>query len=310
MNIDELKERQSWNLYQKIDHSLGTIESFVNRLGGIDKVFISFSGGKDSTVLLDIARRIYPDITAVFCNTGNEYPEILQFVRQLQKTDGYNIEIIRPALTPRQVWENYGFPLISKDTAQAIHRIRYNSDSAFAQKKLDDSNKYRLPYKWRYLLSEPYETTSICCQKLKKEPFARYEKETGRHPILGVMASESILRTSQYLHQGSCNVFDGHISSRPLSIWLESDIWDYIKTFDLPISEIYKMGAKRTGCVGCGFGCQFADDERFSLLYQTHPKLYNMIMNYTNNGTTYRDALRKMLDVNNKTLPDETNALF
>ncbi len=61
---------------------MDVISTFVSRMGGLDKVYISWSGGKDSTVLLDIARRMYPDILAVFCATGNEYPDIMKFVRK------------------------------------------------------------------------------------------------------------------------------------------------------------------------------------------------------------------------------------
>ena len=52
----ELQRRQSWSLDQKIDHSVGVIESFLNAVGK-NNAYISFSGGKDSTVLLDLARR-------------------------------------------------------------------------------------------------------------------------------------------------------------------------------------------------------------------------------------------------------------
>ena len=62
---------------------------------------------------------------------------------------------------------------------------------------------------------------------------------------------------------------------------------------------------KRTGCVGCGFGCQFADDNRFDLLYELHPKYYEMIMNYENNGVKYRDAVRTIFSASIKRLPDE-----
>lgn len=114
MNINELKERQAWSLEQKIDHSLGAIDQFYQRLDG--KVYVSFSGGKDSTVLYWLARKIYPDIKAVFCNTGNEYPDIVKFVNQM-KEEGGNIEIIRPKLKPQEVMSKYGFPLISKETS-------------------------------------------------------------------------------------------------------------------------------------------------------------------------------------------------
>ena len=86
MDYKELKERQSWSLEQKIDHSLGAIDQFYQRLNG--KVYISFSGGKDSTVLYWLARKIYPDIKAVFCNTGNEYPYIVHFVNKIKYGGG------------------------------------------------------------------------------------------------------------------------------------------------------------------------------------------------------------------------------
>ena len=81
MTMQLLRERQNWTLDHKIDHALGTIEAFINRMGGVDKVYVSFSGGKDSTVLFHLARRLYPDILGVFCNTGNEYPDIIRFVQ-------------------------------------------------------------------------------------------------------------------------------------------------------------------------------------------------------------------------------------
>jgi 3'-phosphoadenosine 5'-phosphosulfate sulfotransferase (PAPS reductase)/FAD synthetase len=85
MTIKELEERQGWSLDQKIYHSLEVISTFVERMGGIDKVYVAFSGGRDSTVLLDLCRRIYPNILAVFSNTGNEYPQIVQFVNKTKR---------------------------------------------------------------------------------------------------------------------------------------------------------------------------------------------------------------------------------
>lgn len=121
------------------------------------------------------------------------------------------------------------------------------------------------------------------------------------------MASESDQRQTVYIKQGGCNVFSetGKTKSLPLSIWLEDDIWAYIKERNLKIADIYHKGAKRTGCMFCGYGCQFKDDNRLQVVYDMYPKLYNMFMNYTNNGITYREALRKVLAVNGLYLPDE-----
>lgn len=82
MDIAELRERQSWPLMKKIDHALFTIDTFLGRTEG--KAYVAFSGGKDSTVLLDLCRIIKPDIKACFVNTGNEYPDIVRFVRELK----------------------------------------------------------------------------------------------------------------------------------------------------------------------------------------------------------------------------------
>lgn len=305
MTMQLLRERQSWTLEQKIDHALGTIEAFVNRMGGVDKVYVSFSGGKDSTVLFHLARRLYPDILGVFCNTGNEYPDIIRFVRKAQ-AEGANIQIIRPKLTPREVWAKYGFPLVGKEISSYVHAVRVNPNSKVAQLRLSKDTQFGISNKWRYLVNEPYETHNICCTKLKKDPMHRFGKESSRFPIIGVMASESKRRETDYIANGGCNYFDGNTpKSQPLSIWLEDDIWAYIDRFNLLIAEIYHKGAQRTGCMGCGFGAQFADDTRFRVLYENYPKCYDMVMNYTNNGVTFREALRKALAVNGLYLPDE-----
>lgn len=125
MNAEILKERQAWPLAHKIDHALATIDVFISRMGGIDKVYCSFSGGKDSTVLLHLCRIINPNILAVFCSTGNEYPEIIRFVNDTARS-GVNVKIIHPALKPRQVWAQYGFPLVGKEAAAKIHKVRTN----------------------------------------------------------------------------------------------------------------------------------------------------------------------------------------
>lgn len=73
--LQELKIRQALPLEVKINMTKIRLREWVNYYG-LDGVYISFSGGKDSTVLLHIARSIYPDIKACFVDTGLEYPEI------------------------------------------------------------------------------------------------------------------------------------------------------------------------------------------------------------------------------------------
>lgn len=309
-STEELKERQSWTLEQKIDHSLGAIDQFYQRLDG--KVYVSFSGGKDSTVLYWLARKIYPDIKAVFCNTGNEYPDIVKFVNQM-KGDGCNIEIIHPKLKPQEVMEQKGFPLVGKQQSRFIYQAR-NTKSEFLRNirlngvkgKTYNTTFGKISDKWQYLVYEPYETSERCCDELKKKPFNEYRRKNKVFPIFGTMAEESQIRKRSFIHRGSCNIFDGKdSSSMPMGIWLEQDVLDCIEKYNIPISDIYRKGAKRTGCMFCGYGCQFKDDNRLQLVYDLYPKWYNHFMNYTNNGVTYREALRKVLAVNGLHLPDE-----
>lgn len=308
MTREELLERQSWPLEKKIDHSLGVIEDFNAQLNG--KVAVSFSGGKDSTVLYWLARKLFPDIKAVFCNTGNEYPEIVKFVRGM-KNDGYNIDIIYPEMKPSEVIAEYGFPLISKETAEKIWYAKHRPDSVKASIALGETgdSKFVIPVRYRYLVNAGYDVTSKCCDVLKKRPFDKYRKEHGVNFILGTMAAESKMRTTSYIRQGSCNHYDWadmrRTKSAPLSIWTEDDILECIKRYNIPIAEIYNKGLQRTGCMFCAFGAQFKEDVRLKVVYDMYPKYYEKCMNYENNGTTYREAMREFLGVNGLYLPDE-----
>ena len=198
-----------------------------------------------------------------------------------------------------------------------IDTVRKNPYSISAKKwaGIEESIGCRstpIPIKWLYLINENYNTSHLCCKFLKKNPMNEFSKKYNLNPIIGVMACESNKRTTDYLNQGSCNVFgeNGKITkSLPLSIWLEDDIWAYIRERGLKIADIYHKGAKRTGCMFCGYGCQFKDDNRLQLCYDLYPKMYNYFMNYTNNGVTYREVMRKVLSVNGIELPDEKKQL-
>ena len=305
MTTDELHSRQQWTLAQKIDHSLGVIDQFIARMDG--KVYLSFSGGKDSTVLLHLCEIIKPDIKCVFVNTGCESMDVVRFVEKMKAS--HNIEVIRPKMTPRQVWAKYGFPLVSKDQAFKIDIVRKYPESKSAQKFMRDSNQFTISKRFRYLCDTEkckYHTSAMCCNILKKNPCHKYEHETGLRPIVATMASESMLRETDYLRVGQCNKFDqGHEKSKPLSIWMEEDIWQFVRENNIELAEIYAKGVDRTGCVGCGFGAQMKDDRRLATFHRLYPKYYNMVLNFENNGVTYRQALREMLAVNGLWLPDE-----
>lgn len=307
MDATELNARFHWSLEQKLDHSVGAIETFIARTGRTP--YVSFSGGKDSTVLLDICRRfVSRDIKAVFDNTGNEFPEIVRFVRQVE-----NVTVITPKLNIRQVLAEHGFPLISKEVAKEIREAKTTRSDCLLKKRLfgkfsrEGYTNGKIPDKWKYLIREPFMISEKCCDILKKRPFGKYNRESGEVPIIGTMAQESRLRLQQYIRRGGCNSFtENHLGSYPLSIWTDADIWAYIRRFNVPICSLYEHpGCYRTGCMFCGFGAHLERRSRFAFLYDLHPAAYNAFMRYENNGVTYREALRRIGIL----LPDEIRQL-
>ncbi len=272
MTKTELKELQYLDLESKILKTKQRIREFYDYFNG--NIYISFSGGKDSTVLLDIARQIYPNIKAVYIDTGLEFPEIKEFVKTIS-----NVDTIKPTKTFIQVLQEDGYPVISKEISYTIYYARKGSKWAIDRLNGIIKPNYNGNYKkYKYLLNAPFKISSKCCDIMKKNPVKKYEKENKVYGIVGTMASEGGQRLSAYLRTG-CNSFDGvRPISKPLSFWTEKDIWEYIKRYDIKYSKIYDMGYERTGCMFCMFGLQCEKNNRFDIMKETHPKIYEYCM--------------------------------
>ncbi len=286
MNKTELIMLQSLPLDIKVLKTKRRIQEWIDYYGE-DKVYISFSGGKDSTVLLDLVRQVNPNIPAVFVDTGLEYPETKEFVNSID-----NVIILRPKMSFKQVIEKYGYPMVSKEQANYLDDIR-NSTEKMKIRRLegDSQGRFKLSKKWHYLINAPFKVSHKCCIIMKKEPVKRYEKETSRVPFIGTLAEESSLRQQSYLKTG-CNAFDSkRPNSTPLAFWKEQDILKYIYDNKLGINKAYgdiicKDGiysttkCDRTGCIYCGFGVHLEKEpNRYQRLELTHTQLHDYCMN-------------------------------
>ena len=289
-NKTELIMLQSLPLDIKIMKTKRRIQEWIDYYG-VNKVYISFSGGKDSTVLLDLVRQVNPNIPAVFVDTGLEYPETKEFVKSID-----NVIILRPKMSFKQVIEQYGYPMVSKEQANYLDDIRTSTEKMRIRRlQGDEQGRFKLSKKWHYLINAPFKVSHRCCLIMKKEPAKRYEHETGRVPFIGTLAEESTLRQQSYLKTG-CNAFEGkRPNSTPLGFWREQDILEYIYINKLPINKAYGevvytknlLGDKaysttkcdRTGCIYCGFGIHLEKEpNRYQRLELTHPQLYNYCM--------------------------------
>lgn len=281
--------------------------SFVNLLLGClpinftpfyNQIYVSFSGGKDSTVLLHLVRRLYPDTPAVFVDTGLEYPELREFVKSVE-----NVTWVRPEMNFKKVIQTYGYPIVSKEVSLKIAETRSKPDG-YASQSFNSNSPKILKYgkrydlsKWKFLLEAPFLISNQCCNVMKKKPAKKYEKETGNHPIIGTMACESQARKTAWKVHG-CNAFDTkRPTSQPLSFWTEQDILEYIKKYNLPYAPVYgeivqdnkgkwqTTKCSRTGCVFCMYGCHLEKEpNRFQNLKITHPKLWQYCMKPMSEG--------------------------
>jgi 3'-phosphoadenosine 5'-phosphosulfate sulfotransferase (PAPS reductase)/FAD synthetase len=155
MTYDELKQRQGLTLEQKIDHSVIVVSSFMDRVKG--NLYVSVSGGKDSEVMLDIIRRfVDKNVPAVFCNTGNEYPEVVKFVRQTE-----NLTVIRPDMRIAQIIEKYGFPLVSKEQSRYINQAKHTKSEKLLNIRLHGGEKGigKIAEKWKFLIQSPFDVS-------------------------------------------------------------------------------------------------------------------------------------------------------
>lgn len=247
----DLAQMQSLPLEAKIIMTQQRIRQWYEYWDG--QVYVSFSGGKDSTVLKHIVDGMYDDVPAVFVNTGLEYPEIQKFVKDVKagKWDCFNsdVEIVRPEMRFDDVIKKYGYPAISKEISETIYYAKNSKSVKYKTSRFQrlngewkDKNGNKSQFnceKWKFMLDAPFEVANHCCSVMKKKPSQKYAKETGRKQIVGTMASESRLRYSHWLKSG-CNAFDAKKpSSQPLSFWTEQDVLHYIKKFNIPYATVY-----------------------------------------------------------------------
>ena len=277
---------QALPLDLKIIKTKMLIQEAIDRYG--DKVYISYSGGKDSTVISHIARQIKPDILHIFANTTCEYPETIEHIQWEKEHNGMNLMIVLPHDKYNKPWNfkrvvtDEGYPLFSKVVANAIRTYR----RAKTPRTKQNSIEYMERRFKKYMVFKDKNISDKCCEKLKKTPIKQAAHKLGLEcSIMGLLAEESRQRELDWLNFG-CNVFDVKKDNqcRPISFWTEEDIYEYIKTYNVKISELYNKGYTRNGCMFCGFGIDYDivdGKNRLERLADTHPKCYKyMVENF------------------------------
>ena len=296
--MQELKDLQSLPLDFKVEMTKDRIREFYEFNSG--KVYVAFSGGKDSTVLLHLVRSIYPEVRAVYANTGMDYPSIVKFVRTFE-----NVDFVQPRKRFASVIREDGLVFPSKDGAQIIKDARRGCKYALMAVEGKDVNGKEDGYKERFKNLKKYvdievPISDVCCDYLKELPMKDYERKTGLRPIVAIMASESARRASSWLRTG-CNVLGKNARSKPMSFWTEQDVLKYLVQNRIAIADVYgdivsddlfdpeyrTTREKRTGCMFCAVPLAHGEN-RLVYVKKKYPKLYDTFINKMGLGEMFR----------------------
>jgi len=283
---DELKELLAEPLEFKVQHSLRVIDAWYKAHDG--NVFVAFSGGKDSTILLHLVRSIHPDVKAVFANTGLEYPEIMAFAKSHD-----NVDVVVPKKKFVQVLQEDGFPISNKQQARSISRLQNPTKRNFNTRRLaltgyagtlgTWNKRSKVSNKWMAIAFSDVRVTDACCNHLKKDPVAGWKRNNpGFKSYVGMMFGEGATRDLK-LNRRRCNAFDhGDPTSIPLKFWTDKDVYEYADANGVEICSVYKdFNLSRTGCTFCAYGAEMEDqsDNRFTKLRDSHPVQFNIFIN-------------------------------
>lgn len=264
------------------------------------KCYVSFSGGKDSTVLLALIKmceEIYtiPEnaIPAVFSNTGIELGITYDFVKRVKKEYYPNVVVIHPVKPFSWVIEHEGKPLKSKMKSKDLRQYHYGKRSELLLLLLLGqsgtgklSSKHRLGDKDLHMVHDdfPIKPSNKCCDWMKKKPFEHYAKESGMlGNMQGIRLSEGGARESAAnarLRSGGklCTwVKNGIIQKAPIIDWSDEDVEEFITKYNVPLSDAYtKFNFTRTGCMACPFARDVDNDLKY--LYFHEPNRYKASM--------------------------------
>lgn len=242
---------------------LGVIRNAEGRYRLSENGYLSFSGGKDSTVLHHLLDMALPgnEIPRVYIDTGIEYADIRAFVMGLAAKDPRFV-IVRPAKPIKKVLETYGYPFKSKEHSLRVDQFNKGANANYIKKYLSGYEKdgkpstFVCPKCLLYQFEErgKYNYSNLCCQKLKKEPAHAWEKANGKKIAITGMRSEEGGNRKRL----GCVISDGKGGIKrfhPLIKVTEPfEDW-FIERERIELCRLYlpPFNFKRTGCKGCPF---------------------------------------------------------
>jgi 3'-phosphoadenosine 5'-phosphosulfate sulfotransferase (PAPS reductase)/FAD synthetase len=244
---------------------IAKIKSTIEKYGE-ENFYISFSGGKDSTVLSALVDMAVPNnkIPRVYANTGIEYKLILDFVKKVKaQSHTWELIILTPKTPIKPMLEKEGYPFKSKEHAAVVASYQGgNKNGKWIKRYTEKTGRYAMPECLRYQFTEEctLKISDKCCERLKEGPLREWQKKNNKpYGIVGIMRTEGGRRSG-----ANCMAFRGNklVNFQPLALVTKD--WEewFIKEYDIELSEIYlpPYNFTRTGCKGCPFNPNLQKD--------------------------------------------------
>lgn len=250
---------------------LTKIKSTIEKYGE-ENFCLSFSGGKDSTVLSALVDMAIPNnkIPRVYANTGIEYRLIVEFVeRERERPHPWELVILKPSTPIKPMLEKEGYPFKSKGHSEYVRRYQMSGKLTSVKQYLGEredkepwSPEKSCPKRLKYQFTDDFKMkiSDMCCIKLKEEPLHKWQKETGKKiAIIGLMTDEGGRRRS-----AKCLAFSGKNLKAFQPLVAVTKAWEdwFIEQYNIDICEIYKepYNFYRTGCKGCPFAIKLQQE--------------------------------------------------
>lgn len=244
-----------------------------------NNAYISFSGGKDSTILHYLIDMALPNnhIPRVFINTGIEYNYIVDFVKELASKDDRFI-ILKPSQPIKPMLEKYGYPFKSKLHSHWLS-IYNNSGLTNAVKKylgeIEGNIKFICPNILKYQFTKDFniKCSEKCCTKLKKDPTKKWQKENNRSIVLTGMRKEE----GGAREKLTCIITDKQnklVKFHPLVVVNDDfENW-FIDKYNIKLCKLYRepFNFKRTGCKGCPYSLDLQEQLDTMAMYLPNEK--------------------------------------
>lgn len=290
-------------LEMAIDDALFRIRREYERTKG--KIYLSFSGGKDSTVVANLIKMadLPTKIPFVFANTRIELDATVRFVKEF---DYENVVTVFPRKPFGQILKDHGKPVMSKMKSDYFNtyqryiddpmdkmrgRVLITGEAEAGGVKFNKRAHAALPLPKFHLLHPDleYPIANMCCQYMKKYPFQDFANDNEMNgTFTGVRAAEEGVRRKTYTSCVTVKMKKGkeYIMSHPIIDWTDEIMDEFIEKYNIKLSDAYTIyGANRTGCIGCPFAKDLP--KMLKILYDHEPLKYKASLKWL--GDVYMD---------------------